>query len=520
MQEQRKAYRLFRIGIIALCAAVILAVILASDPKQISWSRLFIFLAVAMVCEFAPIELGRDYCQFSLSLPIVILVMLLYGTLPAVIISGAAFFLANAISWLCAHLADRFPVPPTQKYLFLYHPRAIIFRMILPWIGRPWIGRHNYPINWILMLLVLNAAHSCISTACAAAIYSLAGGLQLGNLPHHLSTFEWMRIPLAGAAAMLVWLAVDIFVYVIESVLYENLPAYTKTMNGFLMRCNMKIRQTLPEFARGYITLGILATVLAYLYMQIGVFAILVLFGPFYMFRDATKQTVEQLQSYRDTVTALGTYMQRYHPYTRGHLQRVANLSERLAKELKLNLGSVMLMPDAGMLHDIGKVGVSEDILDKVGRLTDEEWTIIKQHPVKGAEIVSNLPYLGKIVDWIKYHHKWADGSGYPDDGAKDGQIPVEAAIIAVVDAFDAMTDDREMSVDWVCDSCGYIPENGNRPEVCPQCGMAKKRVYRQPLSLDEAIDQLRRGAGTQFSPPVVKAFLRMLERDGVHISA
>jgi putative nucleotidyltransferase with HDIG domain len=195
-------------------------------------------------------------------------------------------------------------------------------------------------------------------------------------------------------------------------------------------------------------------------------------------------------------------------------------MSERLARELRLPVESVMMMPDAGMLHDIGKVGVSEEILDKIGKLTDEEWATIKQHPEKGAEIVSHLPFLDKIVDWVKYHHKWADGSGYPDDGKKNGDIPVEASIIAVVDAFDAMTDDRDLSVDWKCDACGYQPDDGVRPHACPQCGMRKNRVYREPLSMDEAIDQLRRGAGTQFSPPVVKAFLRMVDRDGVHMNA
>jgi len=206
-----------------------------------------------------------------------------------------------------------------------------------------------------------------------------------------------------------------------------------------------------------------------------------------------------------------------YHPYTRGHLKRVAELSERLARELNLPAESVRWMPDAGLLHDIGKVGVSEEILDKPGRPTDEEWAKIQEHPVNGARIISQMEFLDKIVDWVKYHHKWYDGSGYPNDG-RNGDVPIEAHIIAVADAFDAMTDDREMAEKWTCDSCGYTPENGDRPAVCPECGAEKGRRYRQPLSLDQAMDELRRGVGTQFRPEVVKAFLRMIDREGVHL--
>lgn len=520
MQEQRKAYKLFRTGVVALSAVMCLIVFIASDPTHNSWSRFILFLSVAVVCELAPVDLGRDYTQFSLTLPVIIMVMMYYGPLPAIAISGLSYVIAHSISRVSASIAKKYSVSGDDGRAML-RLRKFIFGEVLPCIGHPWMERGGYSPWWFVQTLIHNVSHNLFSTTVAALAYVLAGGTLLR--PDNASSvagFYWMRTLGAAGASLLAWFVVDVLVYVVACVLYENLPAYVRTWDGFLLRCSIKMRQALPEFGRGYVVVGIMAALLVYLYLQIGSLAIFVLFAPFYMFRDAAKQTAEQVRTYRDTITALGTYMQRYHPYTRGHLKRVADLSERLAKELKLGPDSVMLMPDAGMLHDIGKVGVSEDILDKVGKLTDEEWDTIKSHPVKGAEIVSNIPYLEKIVDWVKYHHKWADGSGYPDDGVKEEQIPLEAAIIAVVDAFDAMTDDRDMSTDWVCDSCGFAPENGDRPDTCPSCGVQKKRVYRQPLSLDEAVDQLRRGAGTQFSPDVVKAFLRMLDRDGVHMHA
>jgi HD-GYP domain-containing protein (c-di-GMP phosphodiesterase class II) len=137
------------------------------------------------------------------------------------------------------------------------------------------------------------------------------------------------------------------------------------------------------------------------------------------------------------------------------------------------------------MLHDIGKVGVNEEVLDKEGQLSPEDWAIIKQHPATGAEIISRLKHLEPIVPWVKGHHERPDGRGYPS-GWRDGEIPLEAAVIAVADAFDAMTGG---------------PDEKDR------------RVYRTPLTLDQAMDQVRYGAGTQFDPRVVKAFMRVMAR-------
>lgn len=157
--------------------------------------------------------------------------------------------------------------------------------------------------------------------------------------------------------------------------------------------------------------------------------------------------------------------------------------------------------------------------MDKTEKLLPEEWDKIRAHPVAGAEIISHLDFLENIVDWIKYHHKWHDGKGYPDTNETD-TVPIEAEIIAVADSFDAMTDDRDLASEWVCDSCGHRPTDGSRPKACPICGATKTRVFRVPKTLEEAIDELRRGAGSQFHPNVVKAFLAMVARDGVHLNA
>ncbi|MGB9619685.1 MAG: HD-GYP domain-containing protein, partial [Armatimonadota bacterium] len=177
------------------------------------------------------------------------------------------------------------------------------------------------------------------------------------------------------------------------------------------------------------------------------------------------------------------------------------------------------LVVAGAVLHDLGKLAIPEEILDKPAQLNDEEWAKIKEHPVKGAEIVGHLEFLEQIVDWIKYHHKWYNGSGYPATDGDGSEIPIEAAIIAAADAFDAMTDDRELSLEWRCDACGLRVDDGERPVFCPRCGAEKRRRYREPKSQDDAIDELRRGAGTQFHPRVVKAFVSMVERDGIKLN-
>ncbi|MCX6375654.1 MAG: HD domain-containing protein [Armatimonadetes bacterium] len=149
---------------------------------------------------------------------------------------------------------------------------------------------------------------------------------------------------------------------------------------------------------------------------------------------------------------------------------------------------SLLFIREAVLLHDIGKVGVNEEILDKVGQLSDEDWATIKQHPARGAEILAEMKFLERIVPWVRGHHERPDGKGYPDGFTTD-EITLEAAVIAVADAFDAMTGGPDES---------------------------SKRVYRAPLTTDQGIDQVRYGAGTQFDPRVVKAFMQVMAREEV----
>ncbi|MEW6710352.1 MAG: HD domain-containing phosphohydrolase, partial [Candidatus Riflebacteria bacterium] len=185
-------------------------------------------------------------------------------------------------------------------------------------------------------------------------------------------------------------------------------------------------------------------------------------------------------RAYIDTLSALTSAIDAKDSYTRGHSERVTDLSMRLAIEMGVERSEVEKIKLGGLLHDIGKIGIPEGILNKPGRLNDEEFTIIKSHPELGVRILGKVEFLAGVVPIIKFHHERFDGKGYPD-GLKGESIPLLARIVSVVDTYDAMTTDRP---------------------------------YRKALSIEEALKEIHHCSGTQFDPGIGAAFIRMLRRE------
>jgi putative nucleotidyltransferase with HDIG domain len=184
-------------------------------------------------------------------------------------------------------------------------------------------------------------------------------------------------------------------------------------------------------------------------------------------------------QSALDAVASLNETVDAKDPYTAGHSLRVQRIAVEIGREMGLGKEYLETLHYAGLFHDIGKIGVPDAILTKPDRLTDEEFEIVKRHPEDGARIVGRLRSLQEIVPAILYHHERWDGAGYPHALRAD-EIPAEAGIVGLADAFDAMTTDR--------------PYSDARP-------------------VDEAVDEIVRNRGTQFAPAAVDAFLRVAER-------
>jgi len=207
---------------------------------------------------------------------------------------------------------------------------------------------------------------------------------------------------------------------------------------------------------------------------------------PVYALRMTVITHERTVAAYKQGVDFLGRVMQEAHPYTHGHLHRVAHWAKQIAEDMQLPAASMYHIEDAAILHDIGKVAVDDRVLNKVGKLTDEDWAMIRRHPVTGADLVMQMSVMDKASHWIRHHHERPDGKGYPD-GLADEEIPVESSIISVVDAFDAMV--------------GGPAKEDQRP-------------YRQPMEREAAIAELRRHAGTQFSAQVVEVFIAILARE------
>lgn len=186
---------------------------------------------------------------------------------------------------------------------------------------------------------------------------------------------------------------------------------------------------------------------------------------------------------YYETISSLSLMLQRAHPYTHGHIERVAWVAEEVALDLGLPRERARLVREASLLHDIGKIAINEEILDKPGKLTAEEYEHVKQHSAYGAAILAPIDAFREVVPWIRHHHERLDGQGYPDGLGQD-EVPIESRIIAVADAYDAMTGSE-------------IP------------GAA--RSYRKPMTTFEAIAELERCSGTQFDPQVVSVFKKRI---------
>ncbi|KAB8184332.1 HD domain-containing protein [Nonomuraea phyllanthi] len=234
------------------------------------------------------------------------------------------------------------------------------------------------------------------------------------------------------------------------------------------------------QFLLSYLGYGTFGLLVAGLWATVqSISAVLVLL-PLFVARWAFGQYHAQQRSYDATIAALCQAVETKDYYTRGHCTRVSLASSMIAQEIGMGPERVRAIRYAGMLHDVGKLGVPTKVLQKDGPLTEEEFAAIQLHPMRGLEIVRGIGFLDEAYAGIMHHHERHDGTGYPMGLAGD-EIPEFAKVIAVADAFDSMTSDRS---------------------------------YRGARPVPEALAELRKTAGTHFDPVMVAAFIRALDRE------
>jgi HD-GYP domain-containing protein (c-di-GMP phosphodiesterase class II) len=202
------------------------------------------------------------------------------------------------------------------------------------------------------------------------------------------------------------------------------------------------------------------------------------------LFKELELELDRKYRLFIHTTVALAAAIDAKDHYTHGHTSRVTNLTLKIAEKLKE--GNKKVFSDkfiehlhvASLLHDIGKIGIPESILNKEGPLNDEEQKKMREHPVIGSIILQPIKELEDAIMGVKYHHEKFDGTGYPD-GLKGDQIPLVASLISVADAFDAMTTDRP---------------------------------YRKALTYQQAIEEIKKGKGKQFDPVMADAFIDLYQ--------
>ncbi len=203
--------------------------------------------------------------------------------------------------------------------------------------------------------------------------------------------------------------------------------------------------------------------------------------------RERTRQVAQKHQelrsAYVQTVGALAEAVDAKDSYTRGHSERVGVYSSKLAREMGYAKEFIERVYIAGLLHDVGKIGVSDAVILKPGKLDAEEYAQMKTHPAIGAKILEPIDFLKDVTPCVRHHHEWFDGSsrGYPDRLAGD-RIPLPSRIILVCDTVEAMTSDRP---------------------------------YRKALPLETVYSELTKFSGSQFDPACVERMLRLLDREG-----
>ncbi|WP_202710001.1 HD-GYP domain-containing protein [Sporosalibacterium faouarense] len=307
---------------------------------------------------------------------------------------------------------------------------------------------------------IFNVTQSIIVVGISGAVYSKVS-IKLGE---------------GGQALSIVALLITLIVYMLLNTFIVSMLFSLISKQRFFNMWMNNLKMLFPSS----LAIGTLGIIMALAYLEYGFGAVLLFFGPLLLARYSFKMYIDMREVYMETIQALSKTIEAKDAYTRGHTTRVEEYSIKLAKAVKLSHKQIENIKMAALLHDIGKIGIDDNILKKPGRLTEEEYKAIQEHPIIGAEILKDVDFLKDIIDIVKHHHERYDGKGYPD-GLKGENIPMESSILAIADAYDAMTSDRP---------------------------------YRSALDKKEAIEEVKGSAGTQLHPKLSEIFVGIIKSE------
>ena len=266
----------------------------------------------------------------------------------------------------------------------------------------------------------------------------------------------------------------SIIVYILTNAIIMSILMHIITGEKFISN----FCKDIVWVVRDYFAMAPLAILMAIAYINYRIVGVLLFFGPLLFARYSFKLYIDMREIYIDTVKSLSQAVEAKDPYTNGHSMRVGEYSCKLAEKLGLSQKRLENLKIAAILHDVGKIGVEEGILNKPGRLTEEEYDKIKQHPEIGVKIIKDIEFLKDASEIILSHHERYDGTGYPE-GRKHVDIILESQILSLADVFDALTSERP---------------------------------YRNAMTVEEALEVIENGKGSQFDYKLADTFIKMIK--------
>jgi putative nucleotidyltransferase with HDIG domain len=412
----------------------------APELYQISWTQIWPGLLTCMVfvalTELYSIDLYIRKTSLSTSAVPLLAGTLLYGPIAGVILS-ATYAVIVGIKY-----RSKF-----NKYIFNFSNQmiaAMLYTMVLHLSGRP---LNDFSIG-IQTILVVTAALIVYITN--TWLISIGMGIDLRQSPNDIwkEQYAWLVTIYVGIGFIT---TIYIFGYREEG----TLGALLMMVPLLLLRISQKqyvdrTREVVTELREKNIVLEKAATEIKRL-------------------NDGLLDTLAEIIDLRD-------------PYVLGHSKRVTNYATMIAEKMGLNPRQVELIRKGSLLHDIGKLGISMDILGKPTRLSQQEYEEVKHHPEMGARVLEMNPSLRMLIPIVRHHHEFYNGQGFPD-GLAGHQIPIEARIVSVADAMEAMASDRP---------------------------------YRKARSKQYIINEIKKFAGTQFDPKIVEQAVRLLESEEI----
>lgn len=320
--------------------------------------------------------------------------------------------------------------------------------------------KYKHIFNTPVFGTVFNYASSIITTMISSALFFEFGG----------------HIGVENLTDNIIQIILFLFsMFLINSIIVSILSAITSKKS--FIYCFIRDIRLMSLNIFGIAPLGIVLAILYEKYEYTGIilllFPIILTRYTFYLYVQANTQNEE-------TIHTLMKAIENRDEYTEGHSQRVADLAIKIAKKLRYSEWRIEDIRTASMLHDVGKIGVRDNVLNKPGKLTEEEYNIIKSHPEKGYDILKGINSFKKILPIIKYHHERYDGKGYPE-GKNAEDLGIEVFIVQLADSIDAMSTDRP---------------------------------YRKALTKEEIIGEIKKCSGTQFHPKVVEAYIKVIESE------